>query len=117
MADCAPLTGADDPRVVAFLDAWHENGRADFEQKYQNLDYDRDYAKTAKARRKYICLDCGTSGVMMVERETGRVYGIKAYGVIHRGHPCGQIEEVTASYRQATAENRRVQLGHRHTSL
>jgi len=101
-----PLTGPTDTRIIAFLTAWHENGRDHFEQHYPNLDYDRDYAKHASGRRKYICLDCGSSGHMMAEKATGKVYGIKAYGSIHRGHPCGDIEDATREYREATANNR-----------
>ena len=106
-----PLTGPNDPRVVDFLDAWHENGRADFEQRYSHAyatgsyDSPTGYAKHACGRRKYICLDCGTGGVMMVEKTTGQVFGIKAYGTIHRGHPLGRIEELAAKYRKATAAN------------
>lgn len=102
-----PIKDETDPRIVACLEAWHENGREDFERSYQNLDYDsKDYRKAARNRKKYICLDCGGSGAMMVEKATGQVFGIKAYGVIHRGHPCGHIEDLTRQYQEATEQNR-----------
>jgi len=44
--------------------------------------------------KKYIRLDIGTSGRYMIENETGAIYGIKAYGVIHRGHYYGTLETV-----------------------
>jgi len=114
----SPLTDSNDPRVVALLAAWHENGREYFERHYPNLDYDSPaYAKVARPRRKYICLDEGTGGVMMVEKETGQVFGIKAYGVIHRGHPCGHIEELTKSFIEATEHNRKVFNGARWGNL
>lgn len=95
-----PLT-ADDPRVVAFLKAWHESGRADFERWHTNLVYD-DYApKTAKERRKYLALDRGTSGMFLVDRTTLEVYSIKAYGVPNRR--LGTLEELTDSYRKERA--------------
>ncbi len=90
-----PITDATDPRIIDFLAAWHENGRASFEKSYPNLNYDRDYVKTAHNRRKYIGLDDGNSGSMMLEKTTGKVYGIKGYGQIHRGHLCGDIEALT----------------------
>jgi len=35
-------------------------------------------------KNKYIYINCGTSGAFMVERETGELYNIKAYGVIDK---------------------------------
>lgn len=32
-------------------------------------------------RKKYIAIDCGGSGAFLVEKETGELYNIKAYGV------------------------------------
>lgn len=107
-----PLTGATDPRVVAFLKAWHENGRTLYAKSYPNTYAAGSYdsltgeAKHAQAGRKYINLDRGGSGMFMVEKATGMVYGIKAYGRIHRGKHIGHIEAVTADYLKATAENR-----------
>lgn len=34
-----------------------------------------------RERKKYIAIDCGTSGAFLVEKETGELYNIKAYGV------------------------------------
>ena len=95
----APLT-IDHPLIQQFLAGWHEDGRAGFERAYRNLDYDSDaYAKSAKERRKYIALDCGrgdfASGVYLVDRMTGEVYTIKAYGVPNRR--IGHIEQVIAA--------------------
>ena len=90
-----PLT-VDHPLIREFLAGWHEDGRASFELAYRYLDYDSDaYAKRAKGRRKYIALDRGTSGVYLVDRMTGEVYTIKAYGVPNRR--IGHIEQVIAA--------------------
>ena len=43
---------------------------------------------------KYTRVDVGSSGKYMVENETGRIFGIKAYGVIHRGHYFGTLETI-----------------------
>jgi len=34
------------------------------------------------------------SGLLMVENETGIIYGIKAYGVVHKGHQYGTLETI-----------------------
>jgi hypothetical protein len=41
---------------------------------------------------KYAKVDVGMSGKYMVEMDTGRIFGIKGYGVIHRGHQYGTLE-------------------------
>ena len=98
-----------DPRISAFLSAWHENGRAQFNRSYPNLAndptlcYDVTERKTAKDRNKYIALDRGTSGQFLVEKATGLVWGIKAYGVPNKRWYLGTIEKMTADYIAATA--------------
>lgn len=47
-----------------------------------------------KPGRKYINVDVGSSGKYMVVRETGEIFGIKAYGVIHRGHAYGTLDTI-----------------------
>jgi hypothetical protein len=47
-----------------------------------------------KIGRKYANVDIGGSGRYMVELDTGRIYGIKAYGVIHRGHAFGTLDTI-----------------------
>lgn len=49
---------------------------------------------TIKPGRKYTKVDVGTSGKYMVENSTSIIYGIKAYGVIHRGHWYGTLDTV-----------------------
>lgn len=46
-----------------------------------------------KDGKKYIKIDIGTSGRYMVDQE-GNIYGIKAYGVIHRGHYFGTLDTI-----------------------
>lgn len=41
--------------------------------------------------QKYIKVDVGTSGKYMIEKSSGIIFGIKAYGVIHRGHQYGTL--------------------------
>lgn len=46
---------------------------------------------------KYTKVDIGTSGRYMVENATGNIFGIKAYGQIHKGHFYGTVD-TTADY-------------------
>ncbi len=47
---------------------------------------------TIKPGPKYTKIDIGSSGRFMVVNETGQIFGIKAYGVIHRGHFYGTLD-------------------------
>lgn len=47
-----------------------------------------------KPGKKYDKIDVGGSGSLMVVRETGEVFGIKAYGVIHKGHAYGTLDTI-----------------------
>ena len=54
-------------------------------------------AVTVKPGRKYIKVDVGSSGKYMVEpmgNGDGHIWGIKAYGVIHRGHYYGELSTI-----------------------
>ena len=44
--------------------------------------------------KKYWKIDTGGSGKYMVEMSTEKIYGIKGYGVIHKGHYFGTLDEV-----------------------
>lgn len=89
----------DDPRVAQFVRLWHESGRAAFEEGYHNLDYDSTaYAHTAHNRSKYIALDYGTSGVYLLDKGTGVVWGIKGYGVRHPGKRIGHLNQLIAKW-------------------
>jgi hypothetical protein len=49
---------------------------------------------SVKPGKKYAKVDIGNSGRYMVEMETGNIFGIKAYGQIHRGHFYGTVETI-----------------------
>ena len=55
------------------------------------------YGVTVTPGRKYTRVDVGMSGRFMVENDTGAIYGIKAYGVIHRGHYYGTLDAPKAA--------------------
>ena len=58
----------------------------------------QNYTARIKEGKKYTKLDigpaCNMSGRYMIENETGNIYGIKAYGVIHRGHYYGTLDTI-----------------------
>lgn len=57
-----------------------------------------DNCKTSiKKGRKYIKIDVGGSGKLMITKN-GEIFGIKAYGVIHRGHYYGTLDTVDDYY-------------------
>lgn len=52
---------------------------------------------TVKMGRKYANVDIGKTnrgGRYMVDLETGGIFACKAYGVIHRGHYFGTLDEI-----------------------
>ncbi len=51
-----------------------------------------------KEGRKYINIDVGRAGKYMVEKSTSIIYGIKAYGVIHRGYSYGTLNTINDYY-------------------
>jgi len=59
---------------------------------------EQSFLSSIKPGRKYTKVDIGTSGRYMIENETERIYGIRAYGVIHRGRFYGMLDEFNAKY-------------------
>lgn len=49
---------------------------------------------TVKPGVKYFKVDVGTSGRFMVEASTGTIFGIKAYGQVHKGKVYGTLGTV-----------------------
>ena len=50
-----------------------------------------------KEGKKYTEVDTGSSGKYMIDAE-GNIFGIKAYGVIHKGHHFGTLDTVNDYY-------------------
>jgi len=58
----------------------------------------RDSSRVSiKEGKKYTKVDVGTSGKYMIDKE-GNIFGIKAYGVIHRGHCFGTLDTIDDYY-------------------
>lgn len=52
------------------------------------------YRASVTVGPKYTRVDFGDSGKYMVVNATGGIFGIKSYGVIHRGHAFGTLATV-----------------------
>ncbi len=53
----------------------------------------RNSRVSIKEGKKYAKVDVGSSGKYMVDKE-GNIWGIKAYGVIHKGHQYGTLNTI-----------------------
>lgn len=53
-----------------------------------------NYVVTVKIGKKFAKVDIGLSGRYMVDLATGEIFGIKAYGVVHRGHRFGTLHTI-----------------------
>jgi hypothetical protein len=71
---------------------------ARYQRDYPNLDafHPMNAIVTIKPGNKYTRIDVGLSGKYMVVNATGEIFGIKAYGVIHRGHRYGTLDTIDA---------------------
>lgn len=62
----------------------------------RNLDCAANIANATasiKKGNKYTKVDIGTGGRFMVDQE-GNIYGIKAYGQVHKGHHYGTLDTI-----------------------
>ena len=57
-----------------------------------DLHYENGIKTVNKPGKKYTKVNVGTMGKFMVVNETGEIFGIKAYGVIHKSHQYGTLE-------------------------
>jgi hypothetical protein len=61
---------------------------------YTNMVHAHEWEVKSVYGPKYTKVDVGSSGKYMIVNDTGEIYGIKAYGVIHRGHYYGTLDTV-----------------------
>jgi len=84
--------------IAPFAALLEQQQREAFTRDYPGayLEERRDSACTVKVSmgKKFARVDIGNSGKYMVDLETGDIYGIKAYGVVHRGHRYGTLETI-----------------------
>ena len=85
------------------LEALRATVSADTEDFYRRSGYnypgvESNWQVRVVPGQKYDKVDRDQSGVLMVERETGRIYGIKGYGVVHKGHQYGTLDTIEQWY-------------------
>lgn len=56
--------------------------------------HEPNYMAHVHMGRKFARVDLGGSGKYMVDLETRIIYGIKAYGVVHRGYVFGTLDTI-----------------------
>lgn len=80
---------------IARLAALIEQHRTEYlNRRYPGLlDVVNDAKVTVRPGSKYVKVDVGTSGKYMVDA-AGNIWGIKAYGVPHKGHGYGTLDTV-----------------------
>lgn len=60
-----------------------------------DCEANRANSKTSiKMGAKFARVDVGPSGKYMVDLASGEIFGIKAYGVVHRGHCFGTLATI-----------------------
>jgi hypothetical protein len=69
--------------------------------KGKNIDpakfWEKDYTVKVIEGKKYTKVDVGSSGKFMID-ENGNIFGIKAYGVVHKGHNYGNLDTLNQYY-------------------
>ena len=89
--------------VEEFAALVQEQTRARIKQQYPDSPHmwDRDVTQV-RPGPKYTKVDVGPehnmSGKYMIENSTGDIWGIKGYGVVHRGHHYGTLDTVDAYF-------------------
>lgn len=71
-----------------------EQSKERYLKKYGRTDVHLKACITSvKLGNKYTKIDRGGSGYLMIDNE-GNIFGIKAYGVIHKGHNYGTLDTI-----------------------
>lgn len=82
--------------IQEFADLITRDLKISFDRRgWKNLDRHRECATKVNPGKKYMKVDvssgAGWSGRYMIDAE-GNIFGIKSYGVIHKGHRYGTLE-------------------------
>lgn len=78
-------------KIERFADRLEGEWRARLKREYPGLDESHSRVNV-RPGLKYTRVDIGGSGRYMVVNATGEIFGIKGYGVIHRGHAYGTLD-------------------------
>lgn len=102
-----------DKKIAAFAERVSREGLALFVNRYESIPMEmavRDTKAEIKPGKRYTKVDVGRSGKFMID-EDGNIFGIKAYGVIHRGHCYGTLDTIEDWYWGDYYPRRKQQIG------
>jgi hypothetical protein len=85
------LTDDFQAKLTRFVDMFRKESNARLAREFPSLPPEEIKTKIGK---KYVNVDRRNAGVYMVVIETGEIFGIKGYGVIHRGHYYGTLDTI-----------------------
>jgi hypothetical protein len=86
-------------KIIAFAQLVQSETEARMREQGSHESTITVHAKTTiKEGHRYTKVDVGSSGKYMVEMSTGNIFGIKAYGQIHRGHFFGTVNTISEFY-------------------
>lgn len=80
--------------LQAFADLLFKEQSERLQREHKFLDPEKECKVMIKPGKKWIKVDVGTSGKFMVDAATGDIFGIKAYGVVHKGHHYGNLNTI-----------------------
>lgn len=82
-------------KLAAFAALVEQQQRARYRDEYpaspQDLE-DRACSVRVTMRKKYACVDVGSSGKYMVDLATEIIHGIRGYGQVHPSHAYGTLD-------------------------
>lgn len=84
--------------VDEFAALVQEQQRAETKRRFPESPHMWEEVTRVRPGPKYTKVDVGTSGKYMIENSTGDIWGIKGYGVVHRGHHYGTLATVNDYY-------------------
>jgi hypothetical protein len=84
-------------KLQALADKIHVETEAELKRRNLWAGNQERVEAVIKPGQKYTRVDVGGSGKYMVDAE-GNIYGVKAYGVIHRGHWYGTLDTIDAYF-------------------
>jgi hypothetical protein len=85
----------DPSKIDAFARLLYDEQKSEYEKRWPGLatSAPRESRVTVTTGKKYVRVDVGAAGKYMID-EAGNIFGIKAYGVIHRGHQYGTLDTI-----------------------
>lgn len=86
-------------KIKAFIELVGDQTKARAFIEYPNSSKDPKFYKVqAVEGKKYTKVDVGTSGKFMIDIKTEMIFGIKGYGVIHKGKMYGNLDTINDWY-------------------